>query len=294
MRSATSTSATLERCSGSRSGGSATAGGPRTRCRRRSPRSGARPAATSPSAARSRRGSTPSRGTRSPTADARAQRDAGRAARRPPSDEDGPAERAEQSWVACRVHRAMEGLPETRARRARARLLERPLAERDRGLPVDPARYREDANPQRPAPPRGGAGGEAGMSGPDFIDLVGDDGSQEELERSAARTTCCVAAGPAARALATRSPRRRRGRGAEARVCRAGGAAPRSCSPRESPRAAFGVGSWSAAAAPTSSPRAHVYRDAPAVRPGAARASVAVGDQRHGRQLAAARPGEPA
>jgi RNA polymerase sigma-70 factor, ECF subfamily len=29
------------------------------------------------------------------------------------SDEDGPPERAEQSWVAYRVHRAMEGLPES-------------------------------------------------------------------------------------------------------------------------------------------------------------------------------------
>jgi RNA polymerase sigma-70 factor (ECF subfamily) len=30
-----------------------------------------------------------------------------------PSDEAGPAERAEQSWVAWRVHRALEGLPES-------------------------------------------------------------------------------------------------------------------------------------------------------------------------------------
>jgi len=30
-----------------------------------------------------------------------------------PSDEPGPPERAEQSWVAYRVHRAMEELPET-------------------------------------------------------------------------------------------------------------------------------------------------------------------------------------
>ena len=30
-----------------------------------------------------------------------------------PSDEPGPADLAEQSWVAYRVHRAMEGLPET-------------------------------------------------------------------------------------------------------------------------------------------------------------------------------------
>jgi RNA polymerase sigma-70 factor, ECF subfamily len=30
-----------------------------------------------------------------------------------PSDEPGPPEQAEQSWVAYRVHRAMEGIPET-------------------------------------------------------------------------------------------------------------------------------------------------------------------------------------
>ena len=100
------------RSSGSRCAGSAIAAGPRTRCRRRSPPSGAPRARTGPSAGRARRGSTPSPGTRSSTA--RAARadtpaeipdDAG--ATRP-----GPAERAEQSWVAWRVHRALEELPE--------------------------------------------------------------------------------------------------------------------------------------------------------------------------------------
>ena len=42
----------------------------------------------------------------------RARRAAGRAARRRSRDEPGPAEHAEQSWLAWRVHRAIEELPE--------------------------------------------------------------------------------------------------------------------------------------------------------------------------------------
>ena len=79
-----------------------------------------------------------------------------------PSDEPGPPEQAEQSWVAYRVHRAMEELPGDGANRARARVLERAVAERDLRLPGHPARYREDAHTERPAAALGGAGGGAG------------------------------------------------------------------------------------------------------------------------------------
>ena len=112
--SATSTGATLGRCSGSRCGGSATAAAPRTPCRRRSHRSGA--------SARSYR---PERGPVAPWLYAVARNaiaDRGRARIEPPaeptdapSDEPGPAERAEQSWVAWRVHRALEELARERA-----------------------------------------------------------------------------------------------------------------------------------------------------------------------------------
>ena len=68
--------------------------------------------------------------------------DRGRVRNEPPaeppdeaSDRTGPAERAEAGWVAWRIHRALEELPEQRAGRDRARLLERPLAERDRRVP---------------------------------------------------------------------------------------------------------------------------------------------------------------
>ena len=70
--------------------------------------------ATAASAARSLRGCTPSRGTRSPTAAAPAPARSRRPSR-PTRRRTSPARpsSAEQSWVAYRVHRAMEDLPET-------------------------------------------------------------------------------------------------------------------------------------------------------------------------------------
>ena len=63
---------------------------------------------------RRRRGSTPSRATRSSTAAARR---ASRRSRRPtrPRTEPGPTERPRQGWIAWRIHRALEELPEQRA-----------------------------------------------------------------------------------------------------------------------------------------------------------------------------------
>ena len=75
-------------------------------------------------------------------------RAAGRGARAP-SLEPTPAERAETSYVSWRVHRALEGLPAERARRDRARLLRRALAERGRRLPRHPARHGQDADTRR-------------------------------------------------------------------------------------------------------------------------------------------------
>ena len=75
------------------------------------------------------------------------------------SADPGPLERAEQSWTSWRVHRALEELPDTRARRRRTGVLEGSVAERDRGAPAHPARNRENANAQRPAPARGSARG---------------------------------------------------------------------------------------------------------------------------------------
>ena len=92
---ASSTGATRGRCSGSPSAGSATVAAPRTRCRRRSPRSGAPPAATGPSAGPARRGSTPSRATRSSTAAA--------PAREPPAEAPDDALRRRRPGRARRV-----------------------------------------------------------------------------------------------------------------------------------------------------------------------------------------------
>ena len=137
------------RCSGSPCAASAIAAGPRTRSRRCSPPSGARPRATTARAGRAAPGSTRSRATRSSTRSAGAP---------PPTVADPPElvatgptpdEEAEASWNAWRIHRALETLPEHERDGDRPRVLLRALAERDRRLPPDPARHREDAHAQR-------------------------------------------------------------------------------------------------------------------------------------------------
>ena len=85
-----------------------------------------------------------------------------------------------------------------RTRRAGARLLERPVAERDRRVPADPPRYGEDTNPGRPGAAGRPPGGRAHMSGPDFRELVGDDLPAEERARLQRVHDQLVAAGPAA------------------------------------------------------------------------------------------------
>lgn len=112
---------------------------------------------------------------------------------------------------------------------------------------------------------------------PDFIDLVGDDGSREELERLRRAHDLLLAAGPppelspriaeapAEIAAAARSPRRRRG---TAFLLAAGVAA-----------AAFGVGLLIGDRGSDQFTTTHVYPMHPPSGTGAARASVAVGDK---------------
>ena len=70
------------------------------------------------------------------------------------SAEPGPAEqRRVVVRLVARPPRA-RGAADERARGARARLLERPVAERGRRLPRHPARHREDADAQRARSPR--------------------------------------------------------------------------------------------------------------------------------------------
>ena len=71
-----------------------------------------------------------------------------------PSSENGPPEQAEASWLAWRVHSALELLPGARASRDRARLLGRALPERDLGVPPRPARHGQDADAERAGAPR--------------------------------------------------------------------------------------------------------------------------------------------
>src|SRR5205823_11252602 len=86
--------------------------------------------------------------------------------------------------------------PVERARGARAGLLGQPLAERDRTLPGNPPRHREDAHPHRSRSPRRPAGRRAAMSGPDFDELVDNDLTEEERERLEGVHELLVAAGP--------------------------------------------------------------------------------------------------
>ncbi len=81
---------------------------------------------------------------------------------------------AEQGWVAWRVHRALEELPEREREVIAARLLEWPLAERSGGVPRHPARYRQDANARGAAPPGRDPRRRRWMS--EFNDLVDTEG----------------------------------------------------------------------------------------------------------------------
>src|SRR5262249_35797229 len=83
-----------------------------------------------------------------------------------------------------------------RARADPARLLERTLAERDRDPARAPARHREDAHPCGARPARRRPRGGAGMKGPDFRELVGEEGTPEELERLRRVHDLLVSAGP--------------------------------------------------------------------------------------------------
>ena len=63
-----------------------------------------------------------------------------------PSADAEPDERAESNWTAWRIHSALGELPDNERRRAGARVLERPVAERDRRVPANPPRHGEDAD----------------------------------------------------------------------------------------------------------------------------------------------------
>ena len=109
----------------------------------------------------------------------------------------GPPERAESSWTAWRVHRALGELPEQRAPAHRARVLGRALPERDRAVPRRSARNGQDADAQRARAPRRRPGRRALVTGPpEFRDLVGDDLSAEERARLERVHDMLVEAGP--------------------------------------------------------------------------------------------------
>src|SRR5205807_4833909 len=99
--------------------------------------------------------------------------------------------------VAPRPPRA-RGPGRERAQRARARVLERPLAERDCGLPEHPARHRQDEDAERARPPgrrpREGAG--VMTRPPEFDELLGPDVPAEERARLQRVHDLLVEAGP--------------------------------------------------------------------------------------------------
>ena len=107
-----------------------------------------------------------------------------------PSAEPGPARQAEAAWAAWRVHRALETLPPTRARGDRARVLERPLAERGGRVPRHPARHREDADAQRARPPRRRARGGSSVSGD--AATFRRAGRRRRARRSASASSACT------------------------------------------------------------------------------------------------------
>ena len=144
-----------------------------------------------------RRGSTRSRATRSRTGYRRSAR-ARRRARRRTGTRPRPSRRG-RGLVdgVARASRA-RGPARARAARDRARVLERPLAERDRRAARDPARNREDANAERTRATRRRARGGAAMSErtPSFDELVGGDLEPAERERLLRVHELLVAAGP--------------------------------------------------------------------------------------------------
>ena len=194
------TSATRGRCTGSRCGGCATAAGPRTRVQETFA-SVWRSAAELPARAWAGR-AVALRG----RAECGRRPDPRERASRPPSlpddgsTEAGPDEPAETDWIAWRVHRAFEELPEHGAQRARARVLERAVAERGRRLPRHPARYREDADAQRrwrawPTCSKGGAEDERAV--PIFASWSASDVSGGGARAAASGCTRCSSqAGP--------------------------------------------------------------------------------------------------
>src|SRR5262249_36852154 len=108
----------------------------------------------------------------------------------------GPA-RARRA-VLCRLARAPRtgGAAGDGAKRAGACLLERAVAEGDRRPPRHPGRHGEDADAQRAAASRRGARRRAVMKEPDFRELVGDEGTPEELAKLRRAHDLLVAAGP--------------------------------------------------------------------------------------------------
>ena len=198
--------------------------------------------ATAPSAARSRRGSTPSRATQSPTVAAR------ESSRRPsppdtPSDEPGPPEQPSS--------RGSPGACTARSRRCpspSASVLElaywRGLSQSEIAeLAGRPARHRQDANALRAAP----AGRRAWRRA--------DDDRPPRFPRARRRRGHARGAGgapprprpaggrrPAAGALAARWPSAPRTRERRCPGCTSGGTGSRSASPTAVAAAAFGVG----------------------------------------------------
>ena len=190
-----STGATRDRCSRSRSAAWATVGGPRTPSRRRSPRSGARRGATGTSGP-GRALALRRRAERDRRPAARARR-APRGAGRRSLEEAGAAERAEASWTAWRIHRALAELPDNERAADRARLLGRAVAERDRRVPQHPPRHGQDTNAKRARPAWPSTRRGALMSRhPDFRELVGNDLEPRSANGSSGCTTCWSQAGP--------------------------------------------------------------------------------------------------
>ena len=94
----------------------------------------------------------------------------------------GPGRAGRAGWVALARAPRARGAAGARARGAVARLLERPVAERGRGVPRHPARHRQDAHARR-ARAAGRHARRGSCERPDFRELVGDDLPPEEDAR---------------------------------------------------------------------------------------------------------------